>query len=294
MKWKSLLTTKVSVFSAILFLSFSSSAQIQKIENSLFWEISGNGLKHPSYLFGTIHIICKDDFKLSETAKQKIKGAHQLFLELDMDDPALQATMMREMQLPKGNTLKNIFGVDQFSRLDAFMQREMKMSPAALNQFKPMMLMSLLTQRMLPCMTPESYELNFMKLAKAQNIEVLGLERIEDQVAVFDAIPDSLEVKGIMDMVNDFDKQKTNLSRMISYYKDESLNELYRFMMESPDMMGSQEILLDRRNRNWIPLMENAMQKGSIFFAVGAAHLPGKAGVIELLREKGYKVSAIK
>jgi uncharacterized protein YbaP (TraB family) len=58
-------------------------------------------------------------------------------------------------------------------------------------------------------------------------------------------------------------------------------------------MMGSQELLLDRRNRNWIPIMESAMKKSSTFFAVGAGHLAGSQGVLELLRKQGYKVKPI-
>jgi uncharacterized protein YbaP (TraB family) len=58
--------------------------------------------------------------------------------------------------------------------------------------------------------------------------------------------------------------------------------------------MGSQELLLDRRNRNWIPVMESAMKKSSTFFAVGAGHLNGSQGVLELLRKQGYMVKGIK
>jgi uncharacterized protein YbaP (TraB family) len=65
-------------------------------------------------------------------------------------------------------------------------------------------------------------------------------------------------------------------------------------MAESPEMMGSQELLLDRRNRNWIPVMESAMKNSSTFFAVGAGHLAGNQGVLELLRKQGYKVKGIK
>lgn len=57
---------------------------------------------------------------------------------------------------------------------------------------------------------------------------------------------------------------------MSSLYKAQDLESLYQLMAASPEMMGSQELLLDRRNRNWIPIMESAMKKSSTFFAVGA------------------------
>ena len=80
---------------------------------------------------------------------------------------------------------------------------------------------------------------------------------------------------------------------MIDIYKSQNTEALYNLMVNSPDMMGSKELLLDQRNRNWIPLMETAMRKQSSFFAVGAGHLSGEVGVIELLRKKGYQVTAV-
>jgi uncharacterized protein YbaP (TraB family) len=96
-----------------------------------------------------------------------------------------------------------------------------------------------------------------------------------------------------MNIVNDFDTQRKEFTRMSIIYKSQDLDALYQLMVESPEMMDSQELLLDRRNRNWIPIMEPAMKKASTFFAVGAGHLGGSQGVLELLRKQGYKVKAI-
>jgi uncharacterized protein YbaP (TraB family) len=262
--------------------------------NALLWEISGNGLQQPSYLFGTIHMICKEDFSFSELAKQKFNASKQVYLELDMDDPQLQSVMMGLMQLPGKESLKNKLGESNFNKLDLFLKKEMNMNLSVFDRFKPMLVMSLLAQRLLSCAAMESYEMNFVKMASEQKKELLGLERVEDQVGVFDAIPDSLEIRSIMNMVNDFDSQKKEFGRMSSLYKAEDLESLYQLMVASPEMMGSQELLLDRRNRNWIPVMESAMKNSSTFFAVGAGHLGGSQGVIELLRKQGYKVKGIK
>jgi hypothetical protein len=131
-------------------------------------------------------------------------------------------------------------------------------------------------------------------MAGEQKKELLGLERVEDQIGIFDAISDSLEIEAIMNMVNNFEAQKKEFNRMSELYVTQDLESLYQLMAESPEMMGSQELLLDRRNRNWIPVMEAAMGKEPSFFAVGAGHLAGDEGVIELLRKKGYTVKAIK
>jgi uncharacterized protein YbaP (TraB family) len=294
MKWMKNEMIKAQVFLLLLVIFCGSTSYAQKqTSNSLLWEISGNGLQQPSYLFGTIHMICKEDFILSETAKQKFNSSKQVYLELDMDDPQLQMTMMQQLQLPSNESLKNKFDESDFKALDSFLMKELNMNLAVFDQFKPMMVMSLLAQRVLSCAEMESYEMNFVKMATEQKKELLGLEKVEDQLAVFDAIPDSLEIRSIMNMVNDFDAQKKEFNRMSTIYKSQDLEALYQLIAESPEMMGSQELLLDRRNRNWIPVMDSAMKKTSTFFAVGAGHLGGNQGVLELLRKQGYSVKPI-
>ena len=292
MKWMSLRKSKLWTVLLLTICSIQSIAQTDKT-NALLWEISGNSLKQPSYLFGTIHMICKEDFTFSELAKQKFNASKQVYLELDMDDPKLQPVMMGLMQLPGNESLRNKLGENNFNKLDSFLKKQTNMNLAVFDRFKPMMVMSLLAQRLLSCAAMESYEMNFVKMASEQKKELLGLERVEDQVAVFDAIPDSLEIRSIMNIVNDFESQKKEFTRMSSLYKAQNLDSLYQLLVASPEMMGSQELLLDRRNRNWIPIMESAMKKSSTFFAVGAGHLAGSQGVLELLRKQGYKVKPI-
>jgi uncharacterized protein YbaP (TraB family) len=295
MKWTNQIQFNRNLLIIIFFTlcSMQSIAQRDKT-NTLLWEISGNGLNEPSYLFGTLHMTCKEDFLLSESVKQKFASSKQIYLELDMDDPQLQGKMMQQMQLAGKETLKNKLGESNFKKLDSFLQKEMSMNLVMFDKLKPMMVMGLLAQRLLPCATMESYDLNFVEMASEQKKELLGLEKVEEQIGVFDAIPDSLEIRSIMNMVNDFDAQKKEFTRMSAIYKSQNLEALYQLMVESPEMMGSQELLLDRRNRNWIPVMESAMKNSSTFFAVGAGHLGGSQGVLELLRKQGYMVKGIK
>ena len=277
----------------LLFSSVPSPAQ-EKKNNALLWEISGNGLEQPSYLFGTIHMICKDDFILADIVKEKFNSSAQVYLELDMDDPKMQLTMMQLMQLPGKESLQEKMGATNFSRLDSFVKKEMKMNLTAFARFKPLMLMSLIAQRSVGCQAIESYENTFVKMSRDQKKELLGLERVEEQVAVFDAIPDSIEIESIMKMVNDFEKGKREFKRMSDIYLSQDLDSLYQLMADSPEMMGSLDLLLNRRNRNWIPIMEAAMKKSSTFFAVGAGHLGGSQGVLELMRKQGYQVKALR
>jgi uncharacterized protein YbaP (TraB family) len=262
-------------------------------ENSLLWEISGKGLQQPSYLFGTIHMICKEDFIMSPVVEQKFSKAEKIFLEIDMDDPAMQMKLMKLAALTGGESLKKIFG-DDYALVDSFFKSKLQMPLVMFNGFKPMMVMSMLYLKMLPCSSSESYEQYFMTLAKQQNKDLQGLETVEDQMKVFDDIPDSVEAKNIVTMIRDYEQQQKQFASMVATYKEQNLNKLMQSVEGSPDLMNAEEALLTRRNNNWIPVMEQNMKTGSCFFAVGAAHLAGKNGVIGLLQKAGYTVKAVK
>ena len=279
-------------FLFFLFLCAGISVHAQK-ENSLLWEISGNGLSKPSYVFGTIHMICKEDFFMPDVVKQKFESSQHVFLEMDMDDPKMQGKMMKLAMLPAGENLKKLFGND-YPMVDSFFKAKAGMGLAVFNQFKPMMVMSMLYLKMLPCTQTESYETTFMAMAKQQQKDLKGLETIEDQMQVFDNIPDSVEVANILKMIKDFDAQVKQFADMVAVYKEQNIQKLYTSVSSSPDLMEAQDDLLKKRNSNWIPVMEQYMKEGQSFFAVGAAHLGGDIGLIALLKKAGYKVKAIK
>jgi uncharacterized protein YbaP (TraB family) len=285
----------LSIFT-IAFLLLSSCSSTKKAtaqeENSLFWEISGKELKEPSYLFGTIHIICRQDYFMPEMVKQKFASSKNVFLEMDMDDPKMQMKMMQLAMLPKGESLPKLFGKD-YALVDSFFKKNTQFPLAMFNQFKPMMIMSLLTMETLTCEDTESYETNFMGMAKKQGKDIKGLETIEDQMRVFDNIPDSVEVKNIVKMVKEFDEQKKQFAEMVNVYKEQNISKLQQELSASPDTMGAEDELLTKRNNNWIPVMEKNMKEDASFFAVGAGHLAGKNGVIQLLRKAGYTVKAV-
>lgn len=262
-------------------------------DNALLWEISGNGISGPSYLYGTVHMICPEDFTIGEQLKEKFGAAQKIFLEVDMDDPAMNMKMM-QLSMLQGKKLSDMFSDSDYNKLNVFFRDTMGMPLALMNAMKPFVLFSLLTLKSIPCAQPQSYEMTFVKMAKEQHKEVKGLETIEEQMKIFDDLPDSVQVQMVMRYINEFDEQKKEFTKMIHAYQQQNAEALYRYIMSSPDISGSEEALLFDRNRKWVPVMEQVMQKEKIFFAVGAGHLGGPYGLINLLREKGYTVTGIR
>ncbi|MGL6268932.1 MAG: TraB/GumN family protein [Chitinophagaceae bacterium] len=280
----------ISVFINCKSTSKTKSVKIQ--ENALLWQINGGDLNKPSYLFGTIHMICPEDFILSDSIKSTFARSEKIYLEIDMDDPAMTMKTL-QLAMMKDKSLKDLMSKEDYARLNKFMQDSVGMPLTIFNKMKPFTLMSILYTKVLPCPKMESYEQSFMTMAQQQKKEILGLEKLEDQFAVFDQIPDSAEVRMILEMIDNFGAQQKEFAKMTEAYKRKDLEALSTMINASPDMAGYENLLLVNRNKNWIPVMEKAMATQSTFFAVGAGHLPGQDGVISLLRKAGYTVSPV-
>ncbi|WP_298714104.1 TraB/GumN family protein [Chitinophaga sp.] len=280
---------KTLAFLSLLLMMLPAMAQ-----QSLLYKISGNGLPQPSYVYGTIHMICPQDFNFPDKLTKVVRAANVIYLELDMDDPAMMLNMAMMMQdKTPGYSLEKAFKPEDFRLLQQFMNDSMSMDIENFKKMKPLVLMSLLATKLLPCKKSESYEMKLVEMAKQYHKPVEGLETIEDQVSVFDNIADTTEARSIMEYVKNMAKQRDIMNRLMTSYKKQDVNALYNLVLETAETESDREELLDKRNRNWIPKMEKAMKKDLVLFAVGAGHLGGDQGVLSLLKKKGYKVEPV-
>jgi uncharacterized protein YbaP (TraB family) len=153
--------------------------------------------------------------------------------------------------------------------------------------------MAMMYPSLLGCQ-PEGWEQAFMKMAAEKEMEVKGLEKVEEQIAVLDSIPNKVQADMFRKIMYNLDSAKHSFDEMVDIYKKQDLQTLYQMTVSDKDFGEYDDIMLKQRNTNWIKVMAAAMKKIPSFFAVGAAHLPGNNGVISLLRKQGYKVTPVK
>lgn len=141
-----------------------------------------------------------------------------------------------------------------------------------------------------------SYEMELMKMAQEQEKPIDGLETAEFQMSLFDSIPYDVQAQMLMATIKSGDsgEEDNQLEQMVEMYKNQDIQGMQRMVKgDKGGISEYEELLLLRRNRNWIPVMEEMMAKNATFFAVGAGHLGGEEGVIALLRKAGYTVSPV-
>lgn len=276
----------------ILFLS-SGISYLQAQEGSLLWKVSGNGLKKESYLFGTIHLICKEDFLMDGRIIEAFDKSEKLVMELDMSDPQLMTRLQQVSMNPGMKNIQSEMNPEDAEILDGFLMKNYGAGLAQLGILKPFVLSSMALIKTIPCEEPESYERFFTAKSTESQKPILGLESPEYQISIFDQIPTEIQIGELVKMLKE-DSGTKDFNQMAKIYLTENVEKLYE-LMNSEDMMAEYgELILDNRNKTWIPILEEEMKSNSLFVAVGGGHLGGKNGVISLLKNAGYKVEPVK
>lgn len=277
-------------FALLLTISTAFSQQ----NKGLLYEISGNGLTKSSYIFGTFHIMCAEDYIMSEVVKQKFTTTEQVVLELDMDDPQMMVQMQQQMFMKDGRSLKDLLSKGDYDEVGNYFIDSLKMPFQMLDKVKPFALTSMLYPKILGCPV-QSFEMDFVKLGKDENKEILGLETVADQMRVFDEIPYQKQADDLVKAIQDIDNSKAEFDKLVATYKTEDIDAIAKMIAEDDSGYDQYtDILLNNRNENWIAKMADFTKEKPTFFAVGAGHLGGEKGVINLLRKAGYTVTAVK
>lgn len=274
----------------LLLLQFFGNVHAQK--SSLLWKITSPDLENESFLFGTIHIICEEDFKMDERLQSAFESSGKLVMEIDMGDPQMMSEMQKASVNKNSANLKSDFSDADAAKIDAFLINNYG---AGLDQFgilKPFVLSSMILMKTLPCESHKSYEMYFTTEAQKRNKSVSGLETVSYQVGIFDSIPKQLQLDEIVKLI-DGDVASDEFNRMSAAYVLEDLDKLYALVTENEMFQEYGDILLTNRNKNWIPLIINEIKKQSTFIAVGAGHLSSETGLIHLLREAGLTVEPV-
>ena len=261
-------------------------------EKALLWKIESKGISKPSYIFGTIHLMCPDKIIVDTLIKQSFHATNQLFLEIDMSDPAMMTKAMQHMMMRGDTSLQDLLSKQDYDSMNAIFKRAAGMPMDIMAKAKPMLLMSAVFPSMLGC-APEGWEQQFQNMAKDKAIPLKGLETIEYQMRVFDTIPYKVQADMLKDLLYHLDSTKNSFNEMLNLYEQKDINKLHSMTVEDPQFGNYEALLLNNRNANWIKVITDAIKQTPTFFAVGAAHLGGDNGVISLLRKNGFKVSPV-
>jgi uncharacterized protein len=161
----------------------------QKPVNTLLWEISGNGLQKPSYIFGTMHLLCAEDARLSDNLKKAIAETEQIYFEIDLDDMNQLMNTMKYIRMNDNVKLSDLLKKDEYERIRKYFSDHPSVVPfSMMERFKPFMLTSLISESGFGCEATNGMEISIMSEAKKTGKEIKGLETTEFQAGLFDRV----------------------------------------------------------------------------------------------------------
>jgi uncharacterized protein YbaP (TraB family) len=258
---------------------------------AILYEISGKGLQTSSYLFGTVHLIPKDQFEFPQILPDRMDRVDALVLEVDINIPIKeQISMVQRMMLPNNSTLKEYMDDEMYNTTVNYFIDSMQVSEKKVQRymhFKPVHLLGFILIEYYG--NTESYEQNLYKAAIKHDKEILALETLDFQLDLLDSISIEEQLKdfSVSELIYEYEA-------LLDVYLKYDIEELEKYMEEDEDFEDYEEMLMIKRNYNWLPKLVEFMTDKSVFVAVGAGHLMGEEGIIRLLENEGYIVKACK
>lgn len=270
-----------------------------QLEKALLWEITGNGLTESSYLFGTIHMIDTEDYFLPEGTLSAIDNSTEVYFEIDMtemNDISKIMPLMQKAYMNDDLTLKDLLSEEDYALVQDHFEK-MNLPLFFFERIKPMFLTVFASGDINPGDLKsgkiKSYEMEFAEIAAESNKTIGGLETIEYQISIFDSIPYTAQAEMLIETIKAGDTGDDQFMELVKLYKGQDVAGLYSVMQDEESIEEYEDILLVQRNKNWIPIMSERMAQNKTFFAVGAGHLGGPMGVINLLKKAGYTMTPV-
>lgn len=289
-----------------IFLAFATSFSFAQEQNSLLWKIYKDGSTDTSFLYGSIHIKDKRVVDVNPHFKRVYNKSKTVALELHFDS-INPFSLMNFIMMSDGKTLKDVMSESKYNTVKLFFEDSLKQSIQYIERFQPIYVSTLLGEMQNTGTNEQNSQfLDEAIFSKAKEAEkkLVGLEKVEEQMKAFGALPYEVQAELLYETVVQMreNKEDSDIEQLIQMYIKQDLNGISDYINDfnqtnSPTIEPYEKLLktklLDERNGRMAQRALPLLKEGNALIVVGAAHLPGKVGLIELLRKYGYKVEAL-
>ncbi len=283
-----------TVFSAALTLPvLPAAAETPSPSGPALWKVADKDTT--IYLFGTIHILPKENNWLTDKVKQAFDESNELVTEVDIDGAGdQQPKMMAAARLPDGQTLRSLMSEDERTKYEAALA-QLKLPPQALDQFKPWFATNALGT-IIPIRNgyagDNGADVALNRLAGDKQKD--ALETIDFQLGMFDGLTQEQQLAMLDRTAKWVPLSGDTLDMMVSSWLAGDVGAVAVFLnwgMIDPEV---RERLITSRNANWAEWIEHRLDRpGIVFVAVGAGHVAGRGSVQEQLAERGIETERI-
>ncbi|MBR4388313.1 MAG: TraB/GumN family protein [Prevotella sp.] len=298
---------KTVVVALLCWLASAVSAQ-------LLYRVSGNGLQKSSYILGTYHFAPITMVDSIPGLHQALESVGQVYGELEevldittASDAATMQKMMQAMMMPDSVKLSSLIDPYHYQGIDSLLKSTLglTMMMAEMSHLSPIALSTMLevalTLQQQPDFNPEQqFDGYFLRYARDKGMPAKGLETVDEQIAImYKGMSLERQAQLLMCLYDNLPSQKKMTDGVLTAYFSQDLERLEQAMDEKTgtycdNTPEEENRLIYDRNARWVEQMPAIMAEKPTFFAVGAGHLPGERGVLQMLRRAGFTVNGVK
>lgn len=292
-----------SFIGAILFICVAISANAQ-----LLWKVTGNGLDAPSYIMGTHHLAPFSIMDSIAGLRQAMRETQQVYGELKMSElesPATMQLMQKSMMIDSDTTLTTLFSPEDYTTVNKFCKENMMMDLSMAPKLKPAYLLNnvvvMAYVKHVGKFNPqEQLDTFFQSQASKNGKKVDGLETPEFQFnLLFNGASLQRQAQLLMCTLHNIDSEVENIKNLTDAYMRQDLRKMLEISEkrkgnQCDPLPGEEDAMIFNRNKAWAEKLPAILKAAPTFVAVGALHLPGEKGLLNLLKKQGYTVEPVK
>ena len=263
----------------------------------ILWKVQSP--QNTIFLAGSIHVLQKEHYPLHQAFDEAFNQSSRVIFEVDLDgfsSPLAQMNMVRKGLYLNGETLRTVLSPESYGTAKAGLAG-MGQHVEDFHRMKPWMVATAVMALKLQKLGFESaygVDRHFFEKAQAMGKAIQGLETVEFQLDLFDQLSPSMQEQFLLQTLEEMKSLGTQVSDMVKAWKKGNVQELERLLAGMEEYPELNQALVINRNNDWLPHIEKALQeKEPVFIVVGALHLLGKDGLVEILKKKGYLIQQL-
>lgn len=274
---------------------------VQAQYKSLLWKISGNGLENPSYLFGTMHTGDARIHQLGDSVLPYFNNTKAYAMELD-PDKALDLGLLPKLMMGKKYSLKEMVPAKEYAVLDSIVKTQVGLPALLFDNVAPVFVMTVLEAAGMGLSesngaggeSSEVLDFYLHRRAKEKHKKVIGIETADEQLSALNSLSYEEQADMLTKEIQLLQNDSSQGPDLVKFYLAQELDSVAQ-MDDATNMPPKfYKALVTDRNLRMANRISGFIKNQPTFIAIGALHLPGKEGVIELLRKRGFTVEAVK
>ncbi|MCO6184898.1 TraB/GumN family protein [Rhizobium sp. L1K21] len=274
---------------------------------SIFWKVEKDGVP-ASYLFGTMHLSDPRVVDMPEGAHEAFEAADTLIVESDeiLDQQKASAALLSQPQLTTftdGKSITDYLTPEERKLLEADLKGR-GVPLFAVSKMKPWLLSSFVSMPVCEAARKASgrpfLDQKLVMEAAASGKKIVGLETLAEQLEIMASLPMDMHIKGLMSAIKDPQLTRDGMETLITLYdqgKAAWLEPVSKYLYPEDDdgfsMAEFEQKMVITRNHHMAERAADTLAKGNAFMAVGALHLSGKEGLVQLLRDEGFTLTPL-